>query len=78
MKHKLFNWPNGGNIDVMFSGEGNSALTITSTKNTTKSARSMYITLKTTDGSATIKIHVVQHFKSLDFGIDFNNDFCTR
>lgn len=76
MAHKQFNWPSGGSVSITFNGEGNGALTITSTKNTTNSTRSMDVILKTTDDSVTIKLRIIQHFKSSDFGIDFNNDFC--
>lgn len=77
MIHKQFNWPSGGSVSITFNGEGNGALTITSTKNTTNSTRSMDVILKTTDNSVTIKLHIIQQcFKSSDFGIDFNNDFC--
>ena len=75
MAYKQFNWPDGGTVNIVFNGEGNGALTISSTKNTTKNARSMDITLKTTDNSIAIKIHITQQFKSSDFSIDFSNDF---
>ena len=76
MVHKQFNWPSGGSVSITFNGEGDGALTITSTKNTTNSTRSMDVILKTTDDSVTIKLHIIQPFKRSDFGIDFNNDFC--
>lgn len=75
MTSKQFNWPDGGTVSIMFNGEGDGALTIISTENITNSVRSMDITLKTIDNSVTIKIHITQHFKSLDFSIDFSNDF---
>lgn len=75
MTSKQFNWPDGGTVSIMFNGEGDGALTIISTENTTNSARSMDITLKTIDNSVAIKIHITQYFKSSDFSIDFSNDF---
>lgn len=74
---KYFRWPNSlARVSVTFNGEGNGALTIDSTPNYTSKPRSMDITLKTTDNTVSVNIHITQYSRSSDFNIDFNTDFC--
>lgn len=55
MATKRIAWNSGGGyITLTYTGQGNGSVSVSSDKNTTSSARSQYITIKTSAGSPTI------------------------
>ena len=80
MNSRTFPWSTGGGqVTVLYSGEGSGALSITSSSNTLSVPREMSIKLKTIDSSVYVTLHIVQYgHHSLDFSIDFNSDFSTQ
>lgn len=78
MNSKTFPWSTGGGqITILYNGDGSGAISITSSKNTLSVQREMRIRLKTIDSSVYVTLHIVQYSYSSDFSIDFNSDFST-
>lgn len=76
MISKTFPWSiGGGYVTVQYNGEGFGTLSITSSRNTLRTQREMYIRVKVVNSDIYNILHIVQNIHSSDFSIDFNSDF---